>query len=93
VCASCYTCTVRCPRGVKIAEAMLSLRRMSFEKNWIMPGEKLVFHKSFLKMVKERRKISELSLGLTVNLRSFPPAHPMEDAILLLKLLRRGKLR
>lgn len=93
MCASCYTCTVRCPRGVKIAEVMLHLRRLSFEKNWITPGEKLVFYKSFLNMVKEKRKINELSLGLSVGLRSFPPAHPMEDAILLLKMLKRGKLR
>jgi len=93
VCASCYTCTVRCPREVKIAELMLALRRMSFEKDWIMPGEKLTFHKNFLKMVKEKRKINELSLGLAVGLRTFPSAHPVEDVMLLLKLLRRGKLK
>jgi len=93
VCASCYTCTVRCPRGVEIAEEMLHLRRLSFEKNWIMPGEKLTFHRNFLKMVKKRKRIRELTLGLAVGLRTFPSVHPLEDTILLLKLLRRGKLK
>ncbi len=93
VCAGCYTCTVRCPRGVQIAEEMLALRRMSFEKNWVMPGEKLIFHKNFLEMIKKKKRISELSLGLAVGLRTFPPTHLVEDVMLLLKLLRRGKLK
>ncbi len=93
VCAGCYMCTVRCPRGVKIAEEMLALRRMSFEKNWVMPGEKLIFYKNFLEMIKKKKRINELSLGIAVGLRTFPPAHPVEDIMLLLKLLRRGKLK
>ena len=93
VCATCYTCTVRCPRGVKIAEEMLALRRLGVKNQWIMPGEKLVFQKSFLDMIKKKKRIRELSLGLSVGLRTFPPAHPVEDTVLLLKLLKRGKLR
>lgn len=93
VCATCYTCTVRCPRGVKIAEEMLALRRLGNKKSWIMPGEKLVFHNNFLNMIKKKKKINELSLGLAVGLRTFPSLHPVEDAVLLLKLLKRGKLK
>ena len=93
VCASCYTCTVRCPRGVKIAEEMLALRRLGYKNGWIMEGEKLVFQKSFLDMVKKKKRIRELSLGLTVGLRTFPPLHPVEDTLLMLKLLKRGKLK
>ena len=93
VCATCYTCTVRCPRGVKIAEEMLALRRLGVKKNWLMPGEKLVFQNSFLDMIKKKKRIRELSLGLAVGLRTFPPAHPLEDTLLLFKLLKRGKLK
>lgn len=93
LCASCQTCTVRCPRGVKIAEIMLSLRRIAQQKGWVMPGEKLPYYNKFIKMVSKRGRISELRLGLAVALSKFPPAHPVEDVIMLLKLLQRGKLK
>ncbi len=32
-CASCYHCTVRCPSGIDIAEAMYALKRHSMWKN------------------------------------------------------------
>ena len=33
VCASCYTCSVRCPRGIDIARVMEALRQISLRKN------------------------------------------------------------
>ncbi len=32
VCASCYTCNVRCPKGVKIAEVMEAVRQVLLRK-------------------------------------------------------------
>jgi len=32
-CASCYTCTVRCPRGIDIARVMEALRQLVLRKN------------------------------------------------------------
>jgi heterodisulfide reductase subunit C len=32
VCASCYTCNVRCPKGIKIAEVMEALRQVLLRK-------------------------------------------------------------
>lgn len=32
VCASCYTCNVRCPKGIKIAEVMEVLRQVLLRK-------------------------------------------------------------
>lgn len=32
VCASCFTCNVRCPRGVQIAEVMEALRQILLRK-------------------------------------------------------------
>ena len=33
VCASCYTCTVRCPRGVDLAKVNEALRQIKLRKN------------------------------------------------------------
>ena len=37
-CASCYQCTVRCPRGIDIAELMYALKRYSIWKNQYPDG-------------------------------------------------------
>ena len=33
ICASCYTCAVRCPRGVDLARVMEALRLLTLRKN------------------------------------------------------------
>ncbi len=33
ICASCYTCTVRCPRGIDIARIMEALRQITLREN------------------------------------------------------------
>ena len=93
LCATCQTCTARCPRGVDIAGIMLGLRRTAQREGWVMAGEKLPFYKTFVDMIKKRGRINELHLGLTVAMKTFPSAHPVEDAVLFLKLLKRGKLK
>ncbi len=93
LCASCQTCSVRCPREVDIAEIMLALRRMAQLRGWVMSGEKLPFYNNFIKMVNKKGKISELHLGIAVAMHKMPPPHPIEDAIMFYKLLRRGRLK
>ena len=41
VCASCYTCTARCPRGIDIARVMEALRLITLRKNknYIEPSQ------------------------------------------------------
>lgn len=34
VCASCHTCSVRCPRGIDIARVMEALRQITLRKNF-----------------------------------------------------------
>ena len=33
ICATCFTCTVRCPRGIDLARVMESLRQIHLRKN------------------------------------------------------------
>jgi heterodisulfide reductase subunit C len=41
LCASCYTCTARCPRGVDLARVMEALRLLTLRKskNYIEPSK------------------------------------------------------
>jgi heterodisulfide reductase subunit C len=88
-CAMCQACTVRCPRGVDVSETVLSLRRLGIEKGWIVKD--LWYYKIFTEMIEKKGKIQELRLGLAAALHK-GSLHPIEDALLLFRLWRRGKI-
>ena len=60
VCASCETCTTRCPNEVKVAELMDCLKEMSIQKG-MKSGDKTVrtFHETFLNNIKGRGRTFE----------------------------------
>ncbi len=89
LCAECQACTVRCPRGVDVSETILALRRLGREKGWVRPDR---FHRTFERMIRERGRINELRLGIVGAVGKLP-LHPIEDLLLFLKMLRRGRLR
>jgi heterodisulfide reductase subunit C len=78
--------------GVDIAGIMLSLRREGLRQGWVKLEKDLSFYKAFLLMVEERGRIWELSLGLKTALRRLR-LHPQEDAFLLYRMWRKGKIR
>src|SRR5512139_4330687 len=53
LCASCYSCSVRCPNSIDIAKVMDTLRSLSNQSRTV-PGEKNIslFHKFFLGLTK-----------------------------------------
>jgi heterodisulfide reductase subunit C len=60
LCASCETCTTRCPNEIDIAGVMDGLRRMALEKGVrIAEPEVKVFHRSFLNGIKYTGKTNE----------------------------------
>ncbi len=41
LCTACYSCTARCPREIKISEAMITLRRLAVEQGLDLPPNML----------------------------------------------------
>lgn len=62
VCASCYTCNVRCPKGIKIAEVMEAVRQVLLRKR-----------KDHVEMSKlsDKEKASVPAIALISNFRKF----------------------
>jgi len=91
ICASCYTCSVRCPNDIDIAKIMDTLRHLAI-RSGVKPGEKdiPVFHSVFLEEIKSRGRIHELSLILKFKskTRDF-----LKDAGLGWKMFRVGKIK
>ena len=91
ICASCYTCSVRCPNNIDIAKIMDTLRPLAMHSEF-KPGEKdiPIFHSAFLDTIKSRGRIHELSLILQFKSKT---KNFFKDAALGLKMYRKGKIK
>jgi len=91
VCASCYTCSVRCPNDIDIAKVMDTLRHIAL-KSKVKPAERdiPIFHSVFLDSIKSKGRIHELGLiwQYKTKTRDF-----MKDAALGWKMFRKGKIK
>ncbi|MFQ6081377.1 MAG: 4Fe-4S dicluster domain-containing protein [Candidatus Bathyarchaeia archaeon] len=93
VCASCYTCATRCPRGIDIPLLMSSLKNMAIKEG--IPAKieiKPRFHKSFAEVIKVRGRMHELDLFMRMTKKT-DIKRLVDDALLGLRLLRKGKLK
>jgi len=89
VCASCETCSARCPRGVDIASLMDTLRREALQQGRLSDKKVAAFNKAFLGSVKSFGKVCEAGLMLQYNLST---GQFFKDMGLGLPMLKRGKL-
>ena len=91
-CASCYHCTVRCPKTIDIAELMYALKRYSMWKSQYQEGLiGPVFSEAFVKMILRTGRSYEPILApsymLSFNLREF-----VQEAQTATSLMIKGRL-
>jgi len=101
ICASCETCTTRCPNGIDVAKIIDTLRMASLKSD-LKKGDKhpAIFHSSVLQSVKITGKLYELGMiglymlrtsgDLVANIKS---GALLEDMKVGIKLFRHGKLK
>jgi heterodisulfide reductase subunit C len=91
LCASCETCTSRCPKNMDIAAVMDALRILAFRQGRTQAEKEItLFHKLFLQVVGRFGRINDLHLMGKYNLLTL---NPLKDWRLGQKLLSKGKLR
>lgn len=71
LCSSCYSCTVECPKQIKITEIMYALKRTAIEqkvypKKFPIP----VLAQEFFKMVRSKGRTNESRLVMSMFLRT-----------------------
>jgi len=90
ICASCQTCSVRCPEEIDIAKMMDSLRKLALEAKTPLGEENVVkFDEIFIDSIRKRGRVHELELVMKYNLAS---RQPFKDAHLGPMMLSRRKL-
>ncbi|MBW2307033.1 MAG: 4Fe-4S dicluster domain-containing protein [Deltaproteobacteria bacterium] len=90
VCASCETCTTRCPNEVDIARVMDVLRQMALEEQVPEAEREIhVFHNEFLRSIRSHGRVFELGLIGLFKLRT---GRFFDDILMGWKMFRKGKL-
>lgn len=91
LCASCYTCSTRCPNEVNVAKVMDWLRQTALAQN-VPPAEKeiVTFHKAFLQSIRSRGRIHELSMIARYKMST---GRYLDDIRLGWSMLAKGKLK
>ncbi len=91
LCSNCYTCTLRCPRGLPLTEAMNALKRTALASGHPALARMGSFYAAFMDNVRRRGRVRETELMSRWLLRA-GPRKAMQFAPLGLKLLGKGKV-
>jgi heterodisulfide reductase subunit C len=91
ICASCQTCTTRCPNDIDIAHLMDALRQLNRERG-LAPGEAKVvkFHRAFLNSIRWHGRVFEAGMVAEYKLAA---KDFFGDMRLAWEMLKRGKLK
>ncbi len=91
VCASCYTCSTRCPNDIDIAKVMDWLRQQALREG-VPPAEKDVslFHAAFLNSIRTHGRIHEMGLMVRYKMKT---GKLFDDFKLGWKMFTKGKLK
>jgi len=93
ICASCYTCTSRCPRRIDIPLLMSSLKNKAIENN--VPAKiptKPKFHKAFTEIVGKYGRMHEPQLQVKL-MKKTNPNEILNNMLFGLEMFRKGKVK
>jgi len=92
LCSSCYYCTLRCPRGLALTEAMAGLKQIAAARQIALYKKSASFYSSFLESVRRHGRVRESEFMMRYFRALKNPLLPLVFAPLGIRLMRRGKL-
>lgn len=72
ICASCYSCTVRCPAGIKVTDLIYALKRMATAVPDHQGSSSVPLSESFVKILRRKGRNHELGLLARYFLKKRP---------------------
>ena len=91
-CSSCYYCTLRCPRGLPLTEAMAALKRLAARRGLKAYRSSTYFYREFINSVQRHGRVREMEFMVLYMARMKSPLLPLRFTPLGLKLLGKGKV-
>ncbi len=92
LCSSCYYCTLRCPRGLPLTEAMGALKQIASRENLAQYRQSTLFYKKFMDSVRRHGKVREMEFMSLYFVSMRNPFIPLRFAPLGMKLMTKGKI-
>jgi len=92
LCSACYYCTLRCPRGLLLTEAMGALKQIASAQNLDRYKKGIRFYKSFMNSVRRHGRVHEMELMTLYFLSMKSPFLPLKFTPLGLRLLAKRKV-
>ncbi len=93
LCSSCYTCTLRCPRGLPLTDTMAALKRLAVAEGHLTDRRSPQFYRAFLDSVRKYGRVRETEMMTSYFLAVKNPTVPLSFAPLGLKLMVKGKMK
>lgn len=92
LCSSCYLCTLRCPRGLPLTDAMAVLKAVALRRDIKKHRESTRFYASFMESVRRHGRVREGEFMGLYFLSMKNPLLPFRFASLGIKLMGKNKV-
>ncbi len=92
LCASCYVCTLRCPRGLPLTRAMAELKQVAFGLDLDRFKRSTRFYKAFMDNIRQYGRVRETEMMARYFLAVKDPRVPLAYTGMGIRLLAKGKL-
>lgn len=92
LCSACYYCTLRCPRGLSLTEAMSVLKQIAARENMSAHKSSIQFYRSFMDSVRRHGRVHEMEFMTLFFMGMKNPFLPLKFAPLGLRLMSKGKV-
>lgn len=92
LCSSCYYCTLRCPRGLPLTDAMHALKRLGARHRLTLHKASTAFYRQFMESVRRHGRVNELEFMTLYFANMKNPLLPLRYTPLGLRLIAKGKL-
>jgi heterodisulfide reductase subunit C len=92
LCSACYYCTLRCPRGLHLTEAMAALKRLAAAEGIERYKQSANFYRTFMDTVRRYGRVREMEFMNRYFMSMKNPFFPLGYASLGIKLMKKGKV-
>ncbi len=92
LCSSCYYCTLRCPRGLPLTEAMGALKQIASSENLPIHKRCTLFYENFMESIRRHGRVREMEFMMLYFSSMKNPIIPLQFATLGMKLMSKRKI-
>jgi heterodisulfide reductase subunit C2 len=92
LCSTCYSCMLRCPRGLPLTDAMSMLKQVAAAENLYIYRKSVLFYQSFMESVRRHGRVREMEFMTLYFMSMKNPMIPMKFTPLGMRLMARGKV-